>query len=328
MSTVSHGIAGVPLWIWLIAAAIFAGVPALVIGCALALRALGSRWAFRQPGASAARTHARRVTRAGLEGLGLGLLIGLALVLDHRVILAPLACAGGYLLGLLVGEYSAQPPTWGVRRAATLLARRARDYAPRWAAVAVTVTTGLTLAVPIAFAVAPTIQYGPWEPFRGAGFSFPGGQTAWPGLTVTLGPAALSVAALLLGTAGLRRIATRPQPGEGADRDIDELQRRQAGRAIAGAVLGLQLIALAALLLTGSSGLGVPIPAIAPSAYLGSWIMIWAGLCCAVGGALSWLVLSGWTRRTRPAAGGAPTAPGASPGAGPVSGPKPTGAES
>ncbi len=322
MTTTTHGIAGVPVWVWLILAATFAGIPALVIGCALALRTLGSRSAFREPGdsASAARTHAAKVTRSGFEGLGFGLLIGLILVLDQRGWLAPLACAGGYLLGLLAGEYSAQPPAWGVRRAATLQARRARDYAPRWAAVAVVVTTVLTLAVPVVFAAAPTIHYGRWQPFQGAGSFFSGGQTAWPGLTVTLGAAALSVAALLLGTAGLRRIAARPQPGEAADRDIDELQRRQAGRAITGAVLALQLIALAALLIAGSNGLAVPVPSVSPTAYLGSRIMIWTGLGCAAAAALSWLVLSGWIRRTRRAAGGPASSQGAGPGDGPRTG--------
>ena len=315
----SHGIPGLPVWALIVLAAIFVGTPALVIGSAVALRALTSRSALREPSARPARTHATKVARSGLAGLGVGLLLGLVLVVNERGTLAPLACAGGYLLGLLAGEYSAQPSAWGTRRAAALLARRATDYVPRVAAAAVALTTTLTLAAPVAFALAPSISYGRWHPFQGASFSLPGGRTSWPGLTLTVGGAALSVVALLLGTAGLRWIAARPQPAEGAERDIDELQRRQAGRAIAGAVLGLQLVVLAALMIAGSNGLAVPVPDLAPSAYLGSRVMIWAGLGCAAAAVVSWLVLSGWTGRARRASGGSPVEPGSSPGSGPGS---------
>ena len=62
-------------------------------------------------------------------------MLGVALILDERANLAPLSCAAGYLAGLLMGEYAAQPPTAGHVRIATLRARQPADYAPRWAAV-------------------------------------------------------------------------------------------------------------------------------------------------------------------------------------------------
>jgi hypothetical protein len=326
----SYPIVGIPMWAWIILAAIFVGGPALVIASAVALRALTSRSAFRAPGADAARTHASHVTWSELAGLGGGLLIGIVLVVNQRGILAPLACGGGYLVGLLAGEYWAQPPAWGTRRAAGLLVRRATDYVPRVAGTAIAVTTLLTLAVPIAFGLAPSINYPPFavsaEPriFLTSStptsiFPMPGGLTAWPGWTITVGGAALSVAALLLGAGGLRRIAARPQPVEGAAHDIDELQRRQASSAITGAVLGLQLIVLAALLIEGSSGLAVPVARFSPGAYLGSRIMIWAGLGCAAAGAVAWLTLSGWIGRAHRDGDGPPAEPGSSPGSGPAS---------
>ena len=103
--------AAFPFWIWGLLAAIFVGLPVLVIGIAVLLRARASRSAFRQADgpveaarSAEARTHARRITRCGLAGLGVGALLGFALILSGRGALAVLACAGGYLTGLLMGE--------------------------------------------------------------------------------------------------------------------------------------------------------------------------------------------------------------------------------
>lgn len=130
--------------------------------------------------------------------------------------------------------------------------------------------------------------------------------------------AAIFIGVVLLGAAGLRRVAARPRLA-GAEQDraghgLDELLRRQSGRAITGAVLGLELLVLAAILISGSGGPAVPVPAVSAAAYLGSRLMIYGGLGCAAGAAGSWLILSGWIRRThrsRPAEGNsAPGAPG------------------
>ncbi len=313
-------ITAIPVWIWLTLAAIFIGVPAAIIGIAVLLRARASRVAMRQADAPPpdARTQARRARRYGLAGLGIGVLLGVALVLDQRGGLAPLTCAGGYLIGLLIGEYAGQPPARGPVRAATLRARRPADYAPHWAVAVVVLAAALTVAAPVAFAAAPSISYGRWQPYPEAGFSLPGGRTAWPGWPVTTVAAAFAVVVVLLGAAGLRRVAARPRLAgaeqDPAGRGIDDLLRRQSGRAITGAVLGLELLVLAAILISGSGGLAVPVPAVSAAAYLGSRLMIYGGLGCATGAAGSWLLLSGWIRRTqrsRPADGNsAPGAPG------------------
>jgi hypothetical protein len=272
--TQTSGLAAIPIWIWLILAGVFVGAPLAIICIAVLLRAHASGSAIRQADGppAAARMQARRARRYGLAGLGIGVLLGMALALDQRGGLAPLACAGGYLVGLLVGEYAGQPPAGGQVRATTLRPRRAADYSPHWAATAVLLAALLTVAAPIAFTAAPSISYGRWQPFPGAGFSLPGGRTAWPSWPVTTAAAAFAIVVVLVGVGGLRRVAARPRL-TGAEQGpaahgLDELLRRQSGRAITGAVLGLELLVLAAILVYGSSGLAVPVPAASGGAYL------------------------------------------------------------
>jgi hypothetical protein len=302
--THAQAIPPIPIWIWLILAGVFVGIPLVIIGIAVLLRAYASRSAMRQADGppQAARMQARRARWYGLAGLGIGVLLGVALVVGQRGGLAPLACAGGYLVGLLVGEYAGQPPAAGQVRAATLRPRRPSDYSPHWAATAVLLAALLALAAPVAFAAAPSISYGRWQPAPGAGFSLPGGRTEWPSWPLTTAAAALAVGVMLLGVAGLRRVAARPRlisaEQDPAGQGLDELLRRQSGRAITGAVLGLELLVLAAVLVTGSSGLAVPVPAASAAAYLGNRLMVYGGLGCAACAAGSWLVLSGWIRRT------------------------------
>jgi hypothetical protein len=309
-----------PLWIWIFLTAIFVGVPVLVIGIAVLLRARASGSVLRRAGGpgQAARSHATRIIRYGLAGLGVGALLGLALILTQRADQAPLACAGGYLTGLLLGEFAAQPPVRGQVREATLRPRRAGDYTPRWAAAAIAVAVGLTVAAAIAFGLAPVISYGAWHPFAGLRFTLPGGSTSWPTWPGTSALVLVDILVLLVGIAGLRRVAARPQLTDGSDPALDDLLRRQSGRAITGAVLGLELIALAGLLIAGSQGLAVPVSSVSAAAYEGHRIMILGGECSAVGGVVCWLVLSGWTRRKlrgdgQPAGGQPGTGPGGGP---------------
>lgn len=253
--------------------------------------------------ARAAREHARRTTCWGLAGLAAGIMLGIALVFSNHAGFAALACGGGYLCGLLVGEYTAQPRARGEQRAAVLRARRPADYVPRWAAVVIAAVGVLIACALIAFTLAPPIHYGAWHPFAGQSFTLPGGSTSWPGLPAMLAGVGFAAVVLCVGAAGLRRVADRPQLTDGVGQAADEWLRRQSGRAITGAVLSLLLLVLAAFLISGSQGLGVPAPAISPTAYLGNRIMVIAGLCSACGSIVSWLLLSGWIRRPRPAAG-------------------------
>lgn len=317
-----YAVPGVPLqmWFWLILAGVGLGVPAIVIATAVLLRARAARSALRefghQPGP--AQAHISRVTRCGLAGLGVGALSGVAMLADHRPgDVAILACACGYLGGVLIGEYTGQPPARGPLRVARPLARRPASYVPRWAAAAAALSGVLVLGAPLAFAVAPTVHYPGcppgWQCVTSGGGPVPGGHTslpAWPG---PVAAAALVAVAAAVAIAGLRRIAARPGPADGSEQAIDEMLRRQAGRAILGAVLGMEMFALATVLALGSNGLAVPNPAAAPAAHLGSQIMEYASLGCAGAGLAAWLALGGWTRRLprRPAA----AVPGVTPGA-------------
>jgi hypothetical protein len=259
----------------------------------------------------AAKAHITRVTWCGLAGLGVGALLGVGLIIDNRGGLAVLACAGGYLAGLLLGEFAAQPPARGAHRTARLLARRPADYVPRWAVAAAVLAAAMVLAAPIAFALAPSVAYGSWQPATGV--ILPGGRTSWPPVFPgTVAAAALALAVLGVGAAGLRRVAGRPAAADDAAHGVDETLRRQSGRAILGAVLGIEMLVLAALLIAGSAGLAVPDQAAGPGAYLGNRVMVFTGLGCAACGLAAWLVLSGWIRRphSRPAA----ATPGVTPG--------------
>ena len=256
----------------------------------------------------AAREHARRTARWGMAGLAAGIVAGIVLVFSNDAGLAALACGGGYLCGLLIGEYVTQPRARGEQRAAVLRARRPGDYVPRWAAVMIAAAGTLMVCALIAFAVAPPIRYGAWHPFAGQSFTLPRGSTSWPGLPAMLAGVGFAAVVLFVGAAGLRRVAGRPQLTDAAGQITDEWLRRQSGSAITGAVLSLLLLVLAAFLIGGSQGLAVPVPVISPAAYLGNRIMVIAGLCSACGSIVSWLLLSGWIRRPRPATG-PPVAP-------------------
>jgi hypothetical protein len=317
---VQVGHVGPPLWIWLFVVGTFVGVPSVGIGTALLLRVLRSRSVFRadsvsaeaaEQAAGAAREHARRTARWGMAGLAAGIVAGIVLVSSNNGGLAALACGGGYLCGLLIGEYVTQPRARGEQRAAVLRARRPGDYVPRWAAVMIAAVCTLIVCALIAFAVAPPIRYGAWHPFAGQSFTLRGGSTSWPGLPIMLAGVGFVAVVLFVGAAGLRRVADRPQLTDATDQITDEWLRRQSGSAITGAVLSLLLLVLAAFLIGGSQGLAVPMPVISPTAYLVSRIMIFAGLCSAGGSIVSWLLLSGRIRRPRPATG-PPAAPAGS----------------
>lgn len=290
-----------PIWVWLVFAGTFIGLPATAIGTAILLRARATSSALRTAGAGAgpAGVHSRRVKRSGLAGLGIGILAGLILI-QGEALLAVACCAGGYLAGLLIGEFAAQPPASGPLRVARLLVRRPADYVPRWAVAAALLIAVLVLAAPIVFALAPTVHYTSWHPEVGVSVTLPGGQTSWPPVFPDAIAAAMFVVAVLgAGCAGLRRVAARPIPADEATQPLDDLLRRQAGRAILGAVLGLELIVLALLLISASQALAVPVSAASPGAYLGGRVMVFAGLGCAAAGLAAWLILSGWTRRQR-----------------------------
>lgn len=293
----------------LVLAAVVLGAPTLCITVAVAWRTRGSRGQPTEPteptdGAGAARRHADRAwpvpegyrhrTRVGrLAGTAVGAVAGASLVVSSRAYLAPMACVGGYLLGVLAGVLWASAPPQGTLRQASLDRRRPLDFAPTWAALAAAGAALPVVAAPAIFAVAPRVSYGPWRPDRYApSVVLPGGHLAWPGPSSTVSLAVVAVTALAVAALGSRRVADAPPLAGLGDPDADLWWRRSAGRAAVGAALGVVALCLASVLVLASSGLAV-VGDPASAAYFASRVVVWAGIAVALGGLAGWLVLDG-----------------------------------
>jgi hypothetical protein len=239
---------------------------------------------------------ARRARIGRLAGIVIGAAAGMVAVWYNQVWLAPTAVGAGYLAGVLAGELVSASQPAGSLRVASLQARGARQYLPR-GSVPVAVGAGLLVMVaPVVLALLAQVSYGPWRPDPyDSRAVVPGGTTSWPspGLSVPL--AVIAGLALLAGGVLIRRVATLPQPMGAGQPGPQERARRNAGRAIAGAVLGIELLAVGSLAILAGNGLDVP-PGSDADIYLGSRILDWAGLGTALAGLLIWCLL-GWWRR-------------------------------
>jgi hypothetical protein len=276
-------------WMNLRLSLIWVGVPALVVGASV-------WWATRRARADGMAALARRARIGRLAGIVIGAAAGMVAVWYNQVWLAPTAVGAGYLAGVLAGELVSPSPPAGSLRVASLQARGARQYLPR-GSVPVAVGAGLLVMVaPVVLALLPQVSYGPWRPDPyDTRVVLPGGTTSWPppGLSVPL--AVIAGLALLAGGVLMRRVAALPQPMGAGQPGPQERARRNAGRAIAGAVLGIELLAVGALAILAGGGLDVP-PSSDADIYLGSRILDWAGLGTALVGLLVWCLL-GWWRR-------------------------------
>jgi hypothetical protein len=275
-------------WIHLQVTFIWVGVPALVVSASV-------WWATRRARTGGSAAIARRARIGRLAGIAAGAVVGVVAVRYEQVWLAPAAVGAGYLLGVLAGELTSGPPPAGPLRVASLQARGARQYRPR-GAVPVALGAGiLAMIAPIVLAVLPRVRYGPWRPDPyDARIVLPGGTLSWPSPALTVPLAVIAALALLAGGVLLRRLAALPQPVTGGPAGLPERARRNAGRAIAGAVLGIELLAVGSLAILASDGLAVP--GSAGAAYVGSRILVEAGLGAALAGLLVWCIL-GWWRR-------------------------------
>jgi hypothetical protein len=277
-------------WVHLGIYFIWVGVPALVIGVSV-------WWATRRARAGGMAALARRARIGRLAGLVVGAAVGIVAVWDSQVWLAPLAVGGGYLLGVLTAELVSASPPAGSLRVASLQARGARQYLPR-GSVPVALGAGLLVMVaPVVLALLPPVRYGPWrpDPYDAPRIVLRGGTTSWPSLSLSVPLAVVAGLALLAGAVLMRRVAALPQPMGAGQPGPRERARRNAGRAVAGAVLGIELLAVGSLAILASDGLAVP-PGSDAAIYLGSRILIWAGLGAALVGLLIWCLL-GWWRR-------------------------------
>lgn len=275
MTVQTAGLFGVAFWLRLGLAAVVVGVP-LLLGLVLAW------WSTRRRG--------RRARVARLIGLGVGALVGVLTVFAALAFLAPVAVVAGYLVGVHYGELHDVPVPTGSVRVASLRPRTMRHYAPRWAMTVAIGAAALTLLEPAILAAVPTVTYGPWHPFPG--ITLPGATLRWPSLVEWLPLGMVAGGALVVGALLIQRVLRLP-----ADQSsLPESSRHNAVRTITGAVAGIELVALGALTLFASAGVGVPVQ-VGGVAYLLSRILVWTGLGLAVTGIGVWLALSTWRRR-------------------------------
>lgn len=277
------------MWFWIIGlSALFVGPPALIVGASVLISTRRSgRGSTRQT--SQPHQIVRRARIGRLAGLGLGALVGAVAFLAGFGLIAPILVAVGYLVGVLVAELRPVTRPAGPIRVASLQARSAWAYLPRWVVPAIVAAAALALIAPILFATVspPPPNYFGWM----LALSVP--------LTVI---AVLAVGGFVLLMA---RLAALPQPGPpdegGADRD-----RANTARAIAGAVLGIELLALGGLAIVASTDAVGPFVTTG-LAFVAARILIWSGLGLALTGMLVWAGLSRW--RNAPSAPSGPSAP-------------------
>ena len=269
------------MWFWIIGlSALYIGPPVLIVGSAVWISTRRSK--RRQgghdgpdgpDGPAGKAAHHARIGRLG--GLVVGAFAGAVAFLAGFGLLAPILVAVGYLAGVLIAEMRPSRPT-GPVRVASLQARNAWQYLPPRVLPAIVATAALALLAPILFIAVPP----------------PASMQNGSMIAVSL-PIALTVVIALAGLVLLMaRVAALPQPvsqdQNGAGRD-----RANTARAIAGAVLGIELLALGAMAIVASTDVVSPF-AHAGVAYLSSRVLAWSGLGLAVGGMLAWAMLSRW----------------------------------
>ncbi|WP_034262760.1 hypothetical protein [Actinospica robiniae] len=272
------------LWFRTALAVVYVGVPALLVGVSV-------WWATRRSRRDAADglgAVARRARHGRLTGLAAGAAAGVVAIWYAEGLVAPALVAIGYLFGVLRELLSVPVPS-GPVRTALVVSRESNRYLPRWAVWVSVVTGVLCILTPLLFAVLPRVHYLPWSPdVAGQQFTIPGGSLSWPAAATSVPLAAVAACGIVAGTLLARRITLLPPLAD--DPVVDERLRCRIGRAGAGAMIGIELLALAALTIAASGGLAVP-GVNGGAAYLASRIMLWTGLGLAVAAILAWSVL-------------------------------------
>jgi len=217
----------------------------------------------------------RRARVGRLTGIGVGALAGIVLTWFGRAMVAPAAVGVGYLSGVLIAELLAVPRPTGPVRVASLQPRNARHYLPRW-------------AVPVAVVAAVPVMAGPLAVIITNHYVYL--DTVTPALFLPL--AVVAALALGLGVIALRRVELVPSAAEGGP-EIDEGVRRNTARAVAGAVVGIELLLLAAQALVLSDEISFHVE------YQVSPILLSCAAALAFAAVLMWCVL-GWWKRVPP----------------------------
>jgi hypothetical protein len=282
----SHDVFGaVPGGLWFfffvvstLLAIFYIGVPVLAVGLSVWFATFRAR-------RDVPRWLIRRARVGRLTGIGVGALAGLVLTWFGRAMVAPAAVGVGYLSGVLIAELLTVPRPTGPLRVASLQPRNARRYLPRWAVPVAVVAAVPVMAGPLAVIVANHYVHG---------------DTVTPALFLPLA----MVAALALGLGGiaLRRVELVPSAAQGGP-EVDEGVRRNTARAVAGAVVGIELLLLAAQALVLSDEISYHVE------YQASSILLSCAGALALAAVLVWCVLSWWKRVPPPESALVPAGP-------------------
>ena len=180
--------------------------------------------------------------------------------------LGPRSWLGGYMLGVLVAEYTWPRPHPATVRSAALAPRRLVDYLPAWVIAAQRLTALATVALVAAVA---------WLPVTPAAAGLHGALLT--GREGALANAAVAVGSVLAVESLLRRVVRRPQPVTTAESlAVDDALRSTSIHAAAGAGLAVVLLTLSLQLdlLAASTR-------IHPAASAAAWLT-WAGVAAAL----------------------------------------------
>lgn len=281
------GVVWALFWVRLELVAIYVGVPAVLLGVTV-------WWTARRARRDLSGQPARRARYGRLTGLGIGALVGALTFWDGQGLLAPAVVVTGYLMGVLFGELLAAPTPSGPVRVASLRPRTGSAYLPRWP-VRLALAAGLvTVVSPLLFVLLPRLRYGPWQPFVGQDAPrLPGGTLSWPSLETSVPLALGAVVVIVAGAVVVRRLAVLPPVSP--DQSTDEQARRNSVWSAVGAVLGVELLLLAATVISASEGLAVP-GAGGGAAYQASRALVWSGLGLALTAVMVGCALGRWRR--------------------------------
>jgi hypothetical protein len=259
-------------------AIVYIGVPVLAVGLSLWFATFRAR-------RDVPRWLIRRARVGRLTGIGVGALASIVLTWFGRAMVAPAAVGVGYLSGVLIAELLAVPRPTGPLRVASLQPRNARRYLPRWAVPVAVVAAVPVMASPLAVIITGHYVYG---------------DTVTPALF--LPPAVVAALALGLGGIALRRVELVPSAAQGGP-EVDEGVRRNTARAVAGAVIGIELFLLAALALVLSDEISFHVE------YQAAPILRSCAAVLALAAVLVWCVLGWWKRVPPPKSALVPAGP-------------------
>ena len=265
-------------WASTLLALVYVAIPVLLIGVSV-------WWATFRARRDAPRWLVRRARLGRLTGIGVGALVGVVFTWFGRGMVAPAAVGVGYLIGVLIAELLAVPQPSGPLRVASLQPRDARRYLPRW-------------AVPVAVTAAMPVIAGPVAVITAGHYGDADGVT--PALLLPL--AVIAAVALGLGAIALRRVELVPLAVEGRP-EADEGIRRNTARAVAGAVIGIELLLLAALATVLSDEIVAGLSSVVDP------VLLSCAAALAVAAVLVWCVLGWWKRVPPPESSLVPAGP-------------------